>query len=53
MTPETMGEDEDSQEMDDFIEQDEEDEVDEDGNLSMRYQELFLRHKLPQCTFHH
>ncbi|XP_040196118.1 coiled-coil domain-containing protein 82 isoform X2 [Rana temporaria] len=48
LTPETMGEDEDSQEMDDFIEQDEEDEVDEDGNRSMRYQELFLRHKLPQ-----
>ncbi|XP_077341057.1 coiled-coil domain-containing protein 82 [Lithobates pipiens] len=48
LTPETMGEEEDSQEMDDFIEQDEEDEVDEDGNRSMRYRELFLRHRLPQ-----
>lgn len=48
-----MGEDEDSQEMDDFIEEDVEDEVDEDGNRSMRYRELFLRHRLPQCMSHH
>ncbi|CAI9622646.1 unnamed protein product [Staurois parvus] len=49
LTPETMGEDEDSQEMEDFIEQDEEeDEEDEDGNRPLRYQDLFLRHRIPQ-----
>ncbi|XP_018408441.1 PREDICTED: coiled-coil domain-containing protein 82 [Nanorana parkeri] len=49
LTPETLGEDEDSQEMKDFIEQDEEeDPEDEDGNRPSRYQELFLKHRIPQ-----
>ncbi|KAM5181040.1 coiled-coil domain-containing protein 82 isoform 2-T2 [Mantella aurantiaca] len=52
LTSETMGEDEDSQEMKDFIEEDEEDDEEdqegEEGNRPSRYQELFLRHRLPQ-----